>query len=42
MEAEMEASLVILVAAVIALNAFAVWYGTDSRDGEDWTKHDLA
>ena len=38
----METSLVILVAAVVALNVFALWYGSDSRDGDDWTNHDLA
>lgn len=35
----MPVSLIILVAAVVALNAFALWYGADSRDGDDWTNH---
>lgn len=38
----MEASLVILIAAVVALNVFALWYGANTRDGDDWTNHDLA
>ena len=35
----MEFSLVILVAAIVALNAFALWFGSDSRDGDDWSNH---
>ena len=38
----MELSLVVLVAAVVSLNVFALWYGSDTRDGDDWTNHDLA
>jgi hypothetical protein len=39
MEAVMQLSLVILIAAVVALNVFALWYGSDSRDGDDWINH---
>lgn len=35
----MEFSLVILVAAIVALNVFALWFGSDSRDGDDWSNH---
>lgn len=35
----MDASLGIVIAAIVALNVFAVWYGTDSRDGDDWINH---
>jgi hypothetical protein len=35
----MQLSLVILIAAVVALNVFALWYGSDSRDGDDWINH---
>ncbi len=35
----MQLSLIILVGAIIALNAFALWFGSDSRDGDDWTNH---
>lgn len=35
----MQLSLVILVAAVVALNVFALWYGADSTDGDSWTNH---
>lgn len=35
----MELSLIILIVAVVALNAFALWYGADSTDGDSWTNH---
>lgn len=35
----MEFSLVILVAGIVALNAFALWFGSDTRDGDDWIDH---
>jgi len=42
MEAAVEFSLGILITAIVALNLFALWYGSDSRDGEDWTNHHAA
>ncbi len=35
----MPLSLIILIIAVVALNVFALWYGADTRDGDDWTNH---
>jgi hypothetical protein len=38
----MEFSLGILIVAIVALNLFALWYGSDSRDGDDWINHRAA
>ena len=38
----MEFGLGILIAAIVALNLFALWYGSDSRDGDDWINHRAA
>ncbi len=35
----MQLSLMILVTGIVALNVFALWYGADSRDGDDWIDH---
>ena len=35
----MEFSLGILIVAIVALNLFALWYGSDTTDGDNWTNH---
>lgn len=35
----MQMSLIILIALIVILNVFALWWGSDSRDGDDWADH---